>query len=149
MTEAREVENLLYRYAEAIDAGDFTAVGELFRHGRICAASDSPTKGPVTIAEGADAVAELYRSLVILYDDGTPRTQHVVTNAIIDVDEARGSATSRSSFTVFQATDELPLQPIVLGSYQDTFHRLGGTWWFATRTMVLGPTGDVSRHLRG
>ncbi len=146
MTEARAVEHLLYRYAEAIDAGDFAAVGELFRHGRICAAS---ADGPVTVAEGADAVTELYRSLVIVYDDGTPRTQHVVTNAIVDVDEARGTASSRSTFTVFQATDGLPLQPIVLGSYQDTFHRLGGTWWFATRTMVLGPTGDVSRHLRG
>ena len=145
---AREVEHLLYRYAEAVDAGDFGAVGELFRHGRVCAASDTPDSGPVTVAEGADAVTELYRSLVIRYDDGTPRTRHLVSNAIIDVDEALGSATSRSSYMVFQATDEPALQPIVIGRYEDTFHRIGGTWWFASRTMYIDLTGDLSRHLR-
>lgn len=29
----REIEALLHRYAEAIDAGDFAAVGALFAHG--------------------------------------------------------------------------------------------------------------------
>jgi 3-phenylpropionate/cinnamic acid dioxygenase small subunit len=142
---SRAVEHLLYRYAEAIDGGDFSAVGELFRHGRICAASDD---GPITLAEGSDAVAELYRSLVIVYDDGTPGTKHLVTNAIIDVDEEAGAATSRSSYTVLQATDGLPLQAIISGRYRDTFHRIGGTWWFASRTMVVDLTGDLSRHLR-
>ena len=142
---AREIEHLLYRYAEAIDAGDLTAVGDLFRHGRVCAASDG---GPVTLAEGADAVAAFYRSLVILHEDGTPHTRHLVTNAVIEVEEAVGSATGRSSFTVFQATDALALQPIAVGRYQDTFHRVGGTWWFASRTMLLDLTGDLSRHLR-
>ena len=143
--EARAVERLLYRYAEAIDGGDFGAVGELFRHGRICAASDD---GPITIAEGPDAVAELYRSLVIVHDDGTPRTRHLVSNAIIDVDESTGTATSRSSYTVLQATDALPLQPIIVGRYDDSFLRVGGAWWFASRTMVVDLTGDLSRHLR-
>ena len=147
---ARDVEHLLYRYAEAIDAGDFGAVGELFRHGRIYAAAESPDTGPITVAEGAEAVTELYRSLVIVYDDGTPRTRHLVSNAIIDVDEGLGSATGRSSYTVFQgSSDDSPaLQPIVIGRYEDTFHRIGGTWWFASGTMHVDLTGDLSRHLR-
>ena len=142
---AREIEHLLYRYAEAIDAGDLASVGELFRHGRICAATDD---GPVVLAEGAEAVAGLYRSLVILHDDGTPRTRHLVANPVTDVDDALGTATSRSSFTVLQATDTLPLQPIVVGRYDDTFHRVGGAWEFASRTMTVDLTGDVSQHLR-
>jgi len=141
---AREIEHLLYRYAAAIDAGDFDGVGALFSHGRICGESGG---GPVTLAEGAEAVRDFYRSLVRLYDDGTPRTRHVTTNAIIEVDKDLTTATSRSSYSVFQATDALPLQAIIIGRYRDTFHRIGGTWWFASRTMVADLTGDLSQHL--
>lgn len=143
---AREIEHLLYRYAEAIDAGDFAAVGELFRHGGIAGVGGD---GPTTLAEGADAVAAFYRSLVRLYDDGTPRTRHVTTNPIIEVDADAGVATSRSSYTVFQATDALPLQAIISGRYRDTFRRVDGTWWFASRTMLADLTGDLSQHLLG
>ena len=143
---AREIEHLLYRYAEAIDAGDFDGIGALFRHGRICGEGES---GPVTLADGAEAGREFYRALVRLYDDGTPRTRHVTTNAVIEVDDATGTATSRSSYTVFQATEALPLQAIITGRYRDTFHRIGGTWCFASRTMVADLTGDLSQHLQG
>ncbi len=143
---ARQIEHLLYRYAEAIDAGDFDGVGALFCHGRLVGESDD---GPTTLAEGAEPVRDFYRSLVRLYDDGTPRTRHVTTNAIIEVDDDRGTATSRSSYTVFQATDTLPLQAIITGRYRDTFHRIGGTWFFASRTMVADLAGDLSQHLLG
>jgi 3-phenylpropionate/cinnamic acid dioxygenase small subunit len=143
---AREIEHLLYRYAEAIDGGDFAGVGELFRHGRIGGEGDD---GPVTLAEGTDAVDEFYRSLVRLYDDGTPRTRHVTTNPIVEVDDEAGTATSRSSYTVFQATDALPLQAIIIGRYRDTFRRIDGDWWFESRTMIADLTGDLSQHLRG
>jgi 3-phenylpropionate/cinnamic acid dioxygenase small subunit len=143
---AREVEHLLYRYAEAIDGGDFASVGDLFRHGRICGEGGG---GPVTLAEGADGVADFYRSQVRLDDDGTPRTRHVTTNAIIEVDTEAGTATSRSSYTVFQEIDPLPLQAIIVGRYRDTFHRIGGAWCFESRTMVADLTGDLSQHLRG
>jgi 3-phenylpropionate/cinnamic acid dioxygenase small subunit len=146
MDPAREVEHLLYRYAEAIDAGDLAGVGELFRHGGICGEGGN---GPVTLAEGADAVGEFYRSLVRLYDDGTPRTRHVTTNPIIEVDAEAGTATSRSSYTVFQATDALPLQAIIVGRYCDTFRRIDGAWWFESRTMVADLTGDLTQHLLG
>ncbi|KAA1418763.1 nuclear transport factor 2 family protein [Nocardioides humilatus] len=143
---AREVENLLYRYAEAIDAGDFDAVGALFKHGRIC--SEGP-EGPVTIAQGAAAIGGFYRDLVMTYDDGTPRTRHVTTNAIVTVDEDSASATSRSSYTVFQQVGERPIEPIVIGRYADTFHRIEGEWWFDARVFSVDLKGDLSRHLRG
>ena len=63
------------------------------------------------------------------------------------VDDEAGTATARTSYAVSQATDELPLQLIITGHYEDTFHRLGGTWWFDTRVMVIDQTGDLSHHL--
>ena len=142
---AREIENLLYTYAERIDRGDYDGLAELFTHGRIHGLEGG---GPGAEFEGRDAVRALYGRTTRIYDDtGTPRSKHLTTNAIIEVDEEAGTATSRSSYVVLQATDELPLQPIITGRYGDTFHRLEGRWWFDTRTMYVDQTGDLSRHL--
>lgn len=141
---ARLVENLLYTYAERIDAGDLDGVAELFAHGRIHGVEDGP---PETVFEGRDAVRRLYGATTRIHADGTPRTRHVTTNAIIEVDEDAGTATSRSTYVVLQATDQLPLQPVITGRYRDTFRRLDGTWWFDTRVMHVDQTGDLSHHL--
>jgi len=141
---AREIENLLYTYAERIDAGDFEGVAELFRHGRICGQEGGP---PETVFEGEAAVRKLYGFSTRLYDDGTPKSKHVTTNAIIEVDQEAGTASSRCYYTVLQATDELPLQPIITGRYRDTFHVVDGQWWFDTRTMYIDQVGDLSHHL--
>ncbi|KRC54810.1 MULTISPECIES: nuclear transport factor 2 family protein [unclassified Nocardioides] len=142
--DAREIERLLYSYADAVDAGDLAAVGDLFRDGRVC--GETPD-GPVTLAEGSEAVEAFYRSLVRMYDDGTPRTRHVTTNVGVDVDSRAGTASAASTYTVFQATDELPLQAIIVGRYRDTFRRTRGRWWFESRTMRADLTGDLSQHL--
>lgn len=141
---ARDLENLLYVYAERIDQGDLDGVAELFTHGRISAVPDAP---PSAVFEGRDAVRKMYAAATRLYPDGTPRTKHVISNAIIEVDDAAGTASSRAYYTVFQATDELPLQPIITGRYHDTFHRVAGAWWFDTRVMFVDQVGDLSHHL--
>ncbi|WP_182524640.1 nuclear transport factor 2 family protein [Nocardioides dongkuii] len=141
---AREIENLLYLYAERIDAGDFDGVADLFAHGRIHGQEGGP---PGAVFEGRDAVRRLYGATTRRHDDGTPRTHHAVTNARIDVDEDAGTATCSSRYLVAQATPELPLQVIVTGRYRDTFHRLEGRWWFDTRTMYVDLVGDLSHHL--
>jgi 3-phenylpropionate/cinnamic acid dioxygenase small subunit len=137
---AREIENLVYAYAERIDAGDLAGVAELFRDGRIEAA-------PGVVFEGVDAVRGLYESATRLYDDGTPRTRHVTTNVTVEVDDDGATATARSYYTVFQQTDELPLQAIIAGHYRDTFHRVDDRWTFDTREMFVDLTGDLSHHL--
>ena len=137
---AREIENLVYAYAERIDAGDLAGVAELFRHGRIQAA-------PGVLIEGPDAVRKLYEGATRLYEDGTPRTRHVTTNVAVEVDDDAGTATARSYYTVFQQSDELPLQPIIAGHYHDSFHRVDGRWAFDTREMFVDLTGDLSKHL--
>jgi 3-phenylpropionate/cinnamic acid dioxygenase small subunit len=142
---AREVENLLYTYAERIDRGDFEGVAELFTHGRIHGVEGG---GPETVFEGRDGVRRLYeRSTRLHSDTGTPKTKHLTTNAIVEVDETAGTATARSSYLVTQATDELPLQVIITGRYRDTFRRIEGRWWFESRTMYVDQVGDLSQHL--
>jgi hypothetical protein len=143
---ARDIENLLYSYAERIDAGDLDGVAELFTHGRICGQENGP---PETVFEGRDAVRGLYDMATRIYDDtGTPKTHHVTTNARIEVDEEAGTASCSSYYSVTQATDELPLQLIITGRYHDTFHRVGGAWWFDSRTMFVDQIGDLSHHLK-
>lgn len=143
MSDARgEIENLLYRYAERIDDGDFGGVADLFAHAVITVA------GSDARSAGRDEIQKLYESTTRLYpDDGTPKTKHVVTNPIIEVDEAAERATCRSYFTVLQRTPDLALQAIITGRYRDSFERVDGSWRFATRQMILEQLGDLSQHL--
>ena len=99
----REIENLLYTYAERIDAGNLEGVADLFANGRILASAEA--KAEQTF-EGRDRVLALYRRSTRLYEDGTPHTKHVTTNAIIEVGESEKSASARSYYTVFQQVDD-------------------------------------------
>jgi 3-phenylpropionate/cinnamic acid dioxygenase small subunit len=142
MSSAREaVERLLYRYAELIDAGDFAAVSELL--GRCVLKA-----GGRTLADrDAAAVLRTYETTTRRYEDGTPRTRHVVTNVVVDVDEVAGAATSRSTFTVFQSLPDFPMQPIIGGRYHDRFVREAGAWRFDEREIVPELFGDLTKHL--
>ena len=141
---ARQIESLLYVYAERIDAGDLDGVAELFAHGRIRPGPDAPDEATF---EGRDRVRGMYEAATRLYEDGTPLTRHVTTNAIIEVDDEAGTGSARSSYTVFQRTESLALQPIIVGRYHDTFRRIDGRWWFDTRVMLVDLPGDLSQHL--
>ncbi len=140
----RAIENLLYTYAERIDSGDLEGVASLFAHGCI---KPGPDAGPDAVARGRDAVLKMYQAATRLYPDGTPRTRHLTTNAIVEVDEGADRASARSYFTVVQQTEVLPLQPIISGRYHDTFHRIQGVWWFDTRIMLVDLMGNLKQHL--
>ncbi len=142
MDSYRAIENLLYRYAELIDLGDLPAMAALFEHAEILAPADNNG------TRGTEAVLRMYQASTRIYPEtGTPRTKHVTTNAIIEVDETAGTATARSYFTVFQQTEELPLQAIIAGRYHDAFERADGRWRFRTRRMFVDLWGDLGKHL--
>ena len=141
----RDIENLIYAYAERLDAGDLDGVAELFAHGRIRGIENGP---PETVFTGIAGVRQMYEMATRLYDDGTPKTKHNTSNVQIYVDDSAGTARSRSYYAVTQATPDLPLQVIVTGHYHDTFHRVDGAWWFDTRTMFVDQVGDMSHHLK-
>lgn len=137
------VTNLLYRYAEMVDAGQFEELRDLFAHAR-CIVLPPPAE-PV---DGA-TMADLMASTTIRYDDGTPHTRHVITNPILTVDEEGGVASCRSYYTVFQQTPSLPLQAVVAGRYHDGFARIDGEWHFTLRDYtMIDMVGDTSQHLR-
>ena len=139
--DAAAITNELYRYAELIDGGRFTELGELMEHCTFrYGAQGEP--GP----SGAAAIAESYRSTVIAYADGTPRTRHVTTNPIIELDG--DIARVRSVYTVLQQAPDSPMQTIISGRYHDTLERFDGRWRFTERWFLVDLLGDLSRHLR-
>ena len=140
-TSATEICNLLYRYAEAIDEDRLEDAAALFRHARI----ETGAAGPLD----ADGLLALWRKILVIHPCGTPRTRHLVTNPILDIDDAAGTARVSSCFTVLQATDDFPLQIIASGRYRDRFARIDGEWYLVERDYrQLDFTGDLSRHLR-
>lgn len=141
MTAADRVEitELLYRYAELIDAGDFDGVGRLLARASFGGAN-TPS------VSGAENIAGLFGMTTRRFPDtGTPKTRHLVLNAIVEIDG--DTAASRSTFLVVQATDTVRFQPIVAGRYYDRFARDDDGWYFTERKADVEMVGDVSDHL--
>jgi ketosteroid isomerase-like protein len=137
--DAIAITNLLYRYAELIDAGDYEGIGEHLAHAVITAdGADGET-------QGADAVAAMYHATTRKYEDGTPLTKHVITNPIVEIDGL--TATCRSYYTVLQKAGDAPLRPIITGRYRDEFEKVDGEWRFSRRHMGVDQIGDLSLHL--
>jgi hypothetical protein len=143
-SDCDEIRDLLFAYCWHMDRAEFDALGALFAHASM---GDGSTSNAPEL-RGADAIAALYRGRCIVYPDGTPRTKHVCTNAIIEIDDDGRHATSRSYFLVEQQLDDFPLQPIVGGRYHDRFERADDGWRFAARRFFVDLVGDVSRHQR-
>ena len=148
---ADQIRNLIHRYAEAVDGGRFEYLSDLFAHATLRFALG--TGAPNRSVPGPEAEA-MYRGGIILYADGTPRTRHLVTNTIIDVDEKAGRATARSYNTTLQQAPGHGIEIIATAKYEDTFERVGTTWRFSERLIrsssIDGTTrdfiGDMSRH---
>lgn len=148
MTKREQISDLMYHYAELVDAGDFDGVGQLLRR-----ASFGGRGTPVV--SGADNIAALFAAATRRFpeagngrhraDPGTPKTRHLVLNPIIEIDG--NTATARSTFCVVQATDRIALAPIVVGRYYDSFARDRDGWYFTERIADVEMVGDVSDHL--
>ena len=137
-----EIANLLYTYARLIDGGDYAGIGRLFAHARLTAEhSDMDVRGEEAIAAHYGRTTRLYP------DTRTPKTKHVMTNTLIEVDEEAGTATCNAYYTVFQATEALPLQPIITGRYEDKFERVDGRWRYTEKKFFVDQIGDLSQHL--
>jgi hypothetical protein len=133
--------NLIAKYAEFIDSGDFDGLADLLGDAGV---GDSESS---SLLRGRDALAAMFTATTRRYADGTPRTKHVTTNLILEIDGDVGRASARSYWMVLQAVEGLPLQPILAGRYHDKFDRPDGTWRFAERRYFIDLVGDVSRHM--
>ncbi len=151
IAQARHVlENMIFRCAEALDAGDLESLAELFTYGCIKTAINKTVTGP-------EEVLQIYASVIQFYDADeqlvpyargqcTPRTRHFTSNLIFEFDNAVQTAEVRSVFSVTQTLDG---QPALLcdGRYVDTFLHTRRGWHFDERQIIIDHQGDMSRHL--
>jgi 3-phenylpropionate/cinnamic acid dioxygenase small subunit len=135
------ITELLYRYAELIDAGDFDGVGRLLARATFAGTRSASTSG-------AEAIAKLFGATTRRHPahGNTPRTRHLVLNPVVEISGER-TATARSTFCVVQNTETVPLQPIVVGRYFDTFTCDDDGWYFTGRQVDVEMIGDISAHL--
>src|SRR5689334_19495551 len=106
------VTELLYRYAELVDAGDFDGVGQLLARATFAGTRSRRSRAAGDIqpgTSGAEAIAKLFAMTTRRYPEhgNTPRTRHLVLNPIVDVEDR--TATARSTFCVVQNTETVPL----------------------------------------
>jgi len=129
---------LIHEYAFRLDAGDLDGVAALFERAELRSTrNDLVRKGATEARRTFDPV--------ILYDDGTPKTIHQLTNVTVTVDG--DTATARSYFTVLQVTSQ-GLHPTLAGAYHDRFARIDGVWSFTERVFDPKLFGDMSGHMR-
>ena len=140
MTSREEILHLMNVYGFTIDTGDLDGFAGLFEHSAWGVEGAEPFVGKQQVLEAL--------SNVRIYEDGTPRTKHVTANVDLMIDEASGAAKSQCYVTVFQQTDDFPLQAIFSGHYFDEFERVDGTWRFKKRDMRYNLVGDLSAHLK-
>jgi 3-phenylpropionate/cinnamic acid dioxygenase small subunit len=150
MDDYREIENLIYRYALALDGDNWDSFGELFADAELVltpAGSDEQL-----VIRGEEAVNR-QRANCRLYSDGTPLTSHVTSNVLIDIDEDGLGASASSYNTCLQnvpaETPGAPLHVIFCGRYLDRFAKDNGRWRFVRRQIVGVSIGDMSAHVIG
>jgi ketosteroid isomerase-like protein len=136
-----EIMNVVYSYPDRIDSGDFAGVGALFADAIIDMGDGQ------TLSGSADVQAYFERWTRRYDDDGTPHTRHCINNPIVEIDDSAGTAVVRYYITVFQRTDELPLQPVWANKYEDRLRRIDGRWRFVHRRGYAHLPGNIDHHL--
>jgi hypothetical protein len=133
-----DILELLHRAAHAVDSGDFDAYGELFARASVTIGSDT--------RRGREDIASRARATVILHE-GSPRTNHLVQNAVIEIDAEGRTARVTSYVQVVQGVPpDFPLQTIGTARYRDLLHHDADGWYFLERVAEVMLVGDLSRH---
>ena len=101
------VKRLMHEYCTAIDHGDFKRFGLLMKGARWLVEGEPPSPESATN--------------VIVYDDDTPRTKHVISNIDITLADSGSEATRHSYVQVYQQTPDRPLQVILLANTLTSF----------------------------
>lgn len=100
-----------------------------------------------TLSMQQDVEAKPADPAILVYPDTrSTRTHHIVSNQMLTL-EAPGRITGYSYFTVFQAADGFPLQPIISGIYRDRFEKGAAGWKLAERKVEPRLWGDLRHHL--
>lgn len=135
MGDETEIMNLLYQWSEHVDRGNGRGAAELMRHAYVKLSPE------VEDVYGAEPVAKQYEDLVVLYEDGTPRTLHLMINPILEIAPDRKTAKCRSYYNVIQQLPGGQPEVIAGGRYHDQFEKVDGNWRFSRREFLMDFTG--------
>src|SRR6202171_6536317 len=126
VSSERAIENLISSYAFLNDDADIAGLGVLF--------ADAVCTLDGTTARCRQEVETLARNIIDVGEDGRSTTCHEITNIMIEIDEAAGTAVGQAYWTLYQAVSGTPRQPVLSRRYPDRFERRDGQWRFAQRT---------------
>ena len=141
MNSRKEILHLINSYCFLLDEGDLEGWAALFENGEWGPEGTTPVSGK-------EQMLDMINDILIVYPDGTPRTRHVMSNVDLDIDEQNNTASCESYVTLFQQTDDFPLQVILSGGFSDKFARVDGKWRFAKRVTKRPFFGDMSAHVK-
>jgi ketosteroid isomerase-like protein len=134
------IQNLIARYAELLNTGQFDEVGELFKHGTV------KVDGNPKQATGSVEVAAMYRESVRIPEEG-PDSLLYTTNTQIEFEGE--TARARSYFAALHSKGAGVIVPVVGGRYRDTFRKRADGWCFEERRMSIDLIGDLGDHITG
>jgi len=133
-----DITALVHRYGALLDAGDMEGVVAMFSH----ATWRSAATGEVR--RTPEEIRAVYESIVL--HDGAPRTRHLMTNVVVEMEDGADDATGSSTYTVLQSVAGEPITIVVVGRYEDRYHRGPDGWHLTDRLFHVDLMGDTSRH---
>jgi SnoaL-like domain len=132
VSDRDDITALVHSYAELLDSGRLSDVVALFS--RATWRSAGTRTSVVTMSE--EEVRATY-DRVILYEDGTPRTHHLITNLTIEVAGETDEASGSCYFTVLQGIEPgRPIEIILSGRYSDRYRKDEQGWYFTDRVFT-------------
>ena len=131
MTDEETIRQLLYKYSFYVDERDYEKLGELLADATFSLIWKTEGIEDVGI-RGADAIRAYYAD----HQRDRRPSRHVITNAVIEVDEGGRSA---SVYAYLTSVGHPPEPPSVLlsGHYEDRFEKIDGEWRFTRKTCVM------------
>ncbi len=126
LEDRAEIEDLLLQYGRALDHRDFAAYSQLFAADGEWSGSTGTFKGPAQIKAAMEAAFPTPApGTTPVAGAAAGSSFHLLTNAIIDIDGDRATATSKWTFV--RVVDNKPVMALA-GRYDDTLIRTGGHW---------------------
>jgi uncharacterized protein (TIGR02246 family) len=122
-----EIEQLLYRYCFAVDAGEAEKIANLFAED----ATLAPLYTGEAPVEGRAAILGWYQRYGQSVNANAEHLRHVVSTPLIDVDGDRASA--RCYLTANSRSKKSGLASWTAGAYHDELVKRDGRWLFKRR----------------
>jgi uncharacterized protein (TIGR02246 family) len=131
--EKDAIRELMARYAQALDACNFSDVAALF-------AEDGEWVTSYGSARGRLQIETLLASVVPRPGEG-PQRKHYIANIIVTL--SGDEAAARSDYLVIRESAD-GLIPVMGGTYLDRFVKRGGGWQFTRKQLVHNIAGDMA-----